>query len=122
MRNASTSVKVDKTAPTVTGTRNPAANANGWNNSNVTVSFSCTDTRSGVRTCSGPTSFTSNVSGQNVVGNGLDFAGNTSSTTVVVNVDKNAPTLSGAPAGSPNAAGWYNADVAVVWTCADTGG
>ena len=44
------------------------------------------------------------------------------STTVTVNVDKNAPAISGAPAGSPNANGWYNSDVTVVWTCSDTGG
>jgi hypothetical protein len=122
VRNASTSVKLDKTAPSISGSRNPVANANGWNNTNVTVSFSCSDGRSGVRTCTGPTSFTSNVSGQSVVGSAFDFAGLTSSTTVVVNVDKNAPTISGAPVGAPNSDGWYHAPVSVVWTCTDTGG
>src|SRR4029453_14819997 len=78
--------------------------------------------RSGIRSCSGPTTLTSNGAGQSVVGNALDFASNTHSTTVVVNIDKNAPTLSGAPATSPNAAGWYKADVSVAWTCTDTGG
>ncbi len=118
----SMTLKLDKTPPSITGSRNPAANANGWNNTNVTVSFSCSDGQSGIRTCTGSTAVTSNVVNQSVAGSALDFADNTTATSVIVNVDKNAPTISGAPAGSPNSAGWYNADVTVVWSCSDTGG
>src|SRR5204862_6174161 len=32
-------INIDKTPPTITANRTPAANAAGWNNSNVTVSF-----------------------------------------------------------------------------------
>ena len=39
----SVTVKIDKTAPTISHTQAPAANANGWNNSDVLVSFSCAD-------------------------------------------------------------------------------
>ncbi len=119
---SSLTVKLDKTAPTITGLRNPAANANGWNNSDVTVSFSCSDGRSGIKTCSSSTSFSSNVVGQPVVGSAVDFADNTSSATVIVNVDKDPPTISGSPAGSPNGAGWFDAPVTIVWACADQGG
>src|SRR4029079_13126151 len=33
--NGSVVIKLDKTPPTITSSRNPAANANGWNNANV---------------------------------------------------------------------------------------
>jgi hypothetical protein len=43
-------VKLDKTAPTVTGSRTPAANGHGWNNTDVAASFTTTDALSGVDT------------------------------------------------------------------------
>ncbi|MEK7404381.1 MAG: hypothetical protein AAB225_04675, partial [Acidobacteriota bacterium] len=36
-------VKVDKTPPVISGSRTPGPNAAGWNNTDVTVTFSCTD-------------------------------------------------------------------------------
>ena len=123
--NARTSqvvVKLDKTAPSISGVLTPAANANGWNNTDVTVRFTCTDGRSGIRSCTAQSTFTANVTGQMVNGTALDFASNTTSTSVTVNIDKNAPTISGAPVGTPNAAGWFNTDVVVDWSCSDTGG
>src|SRR5207248_693770 len=36
-------VKIDKTAPTISHTQDPLANVNGWNNSAVTVTFTCKD-------------------------------------------------------------------------------
>src|SRR5207249_10440555 len=43
-----TNINIDKTKPVITGGRTPAANANDWNNTNVTVSFTCADTGAGV--------------------------------------------------------------------------
>lgn len=116
-------IKLDKNAPTIIGSRNPVANGDGWNNTNVTVSFTCSDGVSGIRSCSGPTTLSSNGAGQSVTGNATDFAGNTASATVNnVRIDRNAPTISGSPVGSANVAGWYNNDVTVAWNCGDTGG
>jgi len=116
----SVTVNLDKTAPTITGSRLPAANAFGWNNADVTVSFSCSDGLSGVKSCTGPTTLSSNGAGQSVTGAAVDVADNTTSASVSnINIDKAPPTLSGAPVGSPNGAGWYNSNVAVLWTCAD---
>src|SRR6266702_4764282 len=113
-------VKLDKTAPTITGSRSPAANANGWNNADVTASFTCSDALSGVKTCSAPTTLSSNGANQSVTGTAADSADNSASATVSgINIDKSAPTLSGAPATSPNGAGWYNGNVTLHWTCAD---
>ena len=45
---------VDTTAPTIVATPSPAANANGWNNTAVTVSFTCTDSGTGVDNAASP--------------------------------------------------------------------
>ncbi|WP_270888869.1 OmpL47-type beta-barrel domain-containing protein [Pedococcus sp. 5OH_020] len=113
-------VKLDKTAPTITGSRTPAANANGWNNTDVTVSFAPADATSGVKTSSNPTTLTGSAANQSVTGTVTDNADNTASTTVSgISIDKVAPTLSGSPTTPANGAGWYNGDVAVAWTAAD---
>ncbi|KRC88264.1 hypothetical protein ASE25_15580 [Terrabacter sp. Root85] len=117
---ASVQVKLDKTAPTITGSRTPAANANGWNDTDVTVSFAPADATSGVKSSSAPTTFTTSAANQSVTGTVTDNADNTASTTVSgINIDKVAPTLSGKATTEPNAAGWYKGDVAVAWTAAD---
>src|SRR5207249_2752527 len=36
-------INIDKTAPAISGTRDPLANAYGWNNTDVSVSFTCDD-------------------------------------------------------------------------------
>lgn len=113
-------VKLDKTAPTITGSRTPAANANGWNNTDVTVSFTGSDATSGVKSSSSPATLTSSAANQSVTGTVTDNADNTASTTVSgINIDKVAPTLSGKPTTDPNANGWYNGDVTVAWTATD---
>lgn len=117
---ASVTVKLDKTAPTISGSRSPAANANGWNNTDVTVSFACSDALSGIRSCSGTTTLASNGADQSRLGAATDNADNTASATVgPVNIDKVAPALSGAPTTSANAADWYSGDVTIGWTCSD---
>ena len=105
----------DTTPPTITGSRTPAANANGWNNTDVTVSFSCTDNPggSGVATVSGPTTLSGEGAGQSVTGTCTDNAGNPASATVSnINIDKTAPTVS--YAGN---AGSYTVDQTVAITC-----
>ena len=112
----------DTTPPTLTAQRTPASNANGWNNGPVTVSFTCVDNPggSGVKSVSDPTTLTSDGAGQSVTGTCTDNAGNSATLTVdQINIDQVAPLLSGAPAAPPNAAGWYNGDVSVTWTCSD---
>ena len=118
--SAPVTVKLDKTAPTITGSRTPAANANGWNNTDVTVSFAPSDATSGVKTSSAPTTLSTSAANQSVTGTVTDNADNTASTTVSgINIDKVAPTLSGTPTTDPNAAGWYKGDVTVAWTATD---
>ena len=58
-----TSINIDRTAPTINGSLSPAANAKGWNNTDVNLSFTCYDywmgspgseQGSGVTGCSSP--------------------------------------------------------------------
>ena len=42
-------------APTLGGSQTPVANGNGWNNTDVTVTFTCGDALSGIATCTAPT-------------------------------------------------------------------
>ena len=89
-------VVTDTTAPTIVGAASPAANANGWNNTNVTVSFTCADEAggSGIASC-GPTPVAVSSEGTTTVtGTATDNAGNTSTTSVTVKIDKTAPTVS----------------------------
>jgi hypothetical protein len=119
--NGSVTVKLDKAAPTITGSRSPAANANGWNATDVTVSFTCDDALSGIKSCPGSTTLSGNGANQSVTGTAVDVANNSLSATVgSINIDKAAPTLSGAPTTSPNAASWYKSNVTIAWTCGDT--
>lgn len=95
-QTAMVKVTVDHTAPTITKVQSPSANGAGWNNSNVTVSFSCADTLAGVQSCSSPTTFSTDGASQQVTGTAVDKAGNSATTTATVNVDKTLPTASGA--------------------------
>ncbi|MBX7112182.1 MAG: hypothetical protein K1X87_10120, partial [Dehalococcoidia bacterium] len=118
----------DTVKPVITYTRLPAANANGWNNSNVTVTFSCTDDRSGIATdtASGPQVVSTEGVNQSVTSPGtcVDEAGNVADPVTVtgINIDKTAPTIMAAATSAPNGAGWYKTDVTVHFTCADSGG
>ncbi len=118
---ASVTVKLDKNAPSISGSRTPTANTNGWNNTDVTVTFTADDALSGVKTQPiSPVVVSTNGANQSVSGTAVDNADNSASTTVSgISIDKVAPTLSGAPTTVPNANGWYNGDVTVAWTASD---
>jgi hypothetical protein len=87
-------VRIDKTNPTITGSASPAANSFGWNNTNVTVSFSCADGLSGLDSCEADHTLNSEGAGQSVTGQAKDKAGNQASTTVSgINIDKTNPVV-----------------------------
>ena len=113
-------VNLDKTAPTITSVLSPSPNGSGWNNANVTVSFTCNDSVSGVDSCQSPINTTTEGANQNVNGTAKDNAGNTATATAVVNLDKTAPTITSVLSPSPNGAGWNNTNVTVDFTCSDT--
>jgi hypothetical protein len=92
-RNASqASMLLDQTPPTISAAVNPQPNAQGWNNTDVTVRFSCQDALSGVASCSSPVTVSQEGKDLEVRGETVDKAGNRSATTVRVNIDKTPPT------------------------------
>jgi hypothetical protein len=89
-------VKLDKTPPTITSGRTPATNAAGWNNSQVTVGFTCVDTLSGLAAGSppAPTVLSAEGANQSVTGTCQDLAGNSASTTASgINIDTTPPSV-----------------------------
>jgi hypothetical protein len=118
-------IRVDSSGPGIQHDAAPGANANGWNNSDVTLTFSCNDTGSGIAQClaavdDAPASPDSPVT---VTGDGAhkvhlsaaDRAGNTSGTDVAVNIDATKPTITFA--GND---GRYTVDQTVTITCTAT--
>jgi hypothetical protein len=97
--SASDTVKVDKTAPTISAVATTQPNANGWYNSNVTVHFTCQDALSGIRadSCSADQILSTEGSAVSSTAQTVqDAAGNTSaaSNVVTVAVDKTPPAVS----------------------------
>src|SRR5439155_8695704 len=110
---------IDRTAPTIAGSQSPPA-VGGWNKSAVTVRFTCSDSLSGVRTCSGPVALAGETAGTSVPGSAVDNAGNSGSTSWgPVRIDLTAPAISGAIVETANAAGWFSRPITVRFTCTD---
>jgi WD40 repeat protein len=114
----------DTTAPIAGPTQSLVANGAGWNNSDVTVTWNWSDeaSGSGIDTANCTTSSVS--SGQGTLTLSAickDLAGNTGNASYTVKIDSIKPTISAAATTLPNAAGWYNGDVTVHFTCTDTG-
>ena len=84
---------IDLTPPVASATVAPAANGNGWNNSDVTVTFSGNDTLSGIDFCNTPVVLSGEGAGQSASGSCTDLAGNVSTLAVAsgINIDKTAP-------------------------------
>lgn len=113
-------VLVDRTNPNMTYSISPVPNGNQWNNGDVTVTFNCSDTLSGIDTCSPPVTVSTEGANQTVTGMATDNAGNTSTASVTVNIDKTAPAISYSVIPAANSNGWNNGDVTVAFTCNDS--
>lgn len=98
---ASPAVNIDWTAPVITfGAQSPAANAAGWNNTDVSIPYSVTDSLSGVAGSSpgSPVVFTGEGSGLTATVTAVDYAGNVASAvTPAVNIDRTPPVIGGIP-------------------------
>jgi hypothetical protein len=111
-------IQIDRTAPSLSASLSPLANSSGWNNSNVTVHYTASDSGSGVASVTGDQLVS--AEGTNVVtGTALDNAGNSATTNVVVKLDKTQPSITPTLQPSPNSSGWNNSDVTVSWTATD---
>ena len=91
--NTSVTVNIDKTLPTITATVSPPPNGSGWDQTNPTVTFTCSDTGSGVAACTSPVTVTTEGANQLISGTVTDQAGNSASASATVNLDKTPPTV-----------------------------
>jgi hypothetical protein len=110
--------KIDKHAPEPPEyTLTPAPNGEGWNNTDVVVSFQDQGDNgpSGIDECSADVTVDTDTGGQVVTGTCTDKAGNTSEpTTVTVKRDTQAPNAPVATLDPPaNTLGWHQAAVTV---------
>jgi hypothetical protein len=86
-------VWIDRTTPEIQAVTLPPPNAEGWNATDVWVSFVSTDALSGVAATTDPVFVTTEGIAQEIVGTATDFAGNQASASAILNIDKTAPAL-----------------------------
>jgi hypothetical protein len=108
-------VKIDSTPPVINFSGwLPLPNANGWNNTDVTVDWSCDDATSSVAVFSNKhQTISTEGSGLTAISSCTDNAGNVATDTVLgINIDKTSPDVTVTLPPSFN--GWYNTDVTPV--------
>ncbi len=110
--------KIDRAPPTITAAAAPAPSAKGWNNTNVTVTFTCTDALSGVDLCDSPQVISREGIGVVATGDTVDKAGNHAQATKSLHIDKTAPTTPAGLTATTPAAGRID----LAWTAATDGG
>lgn len=110
---------LDNDPPVINATAAPAANAAGWNNASVTVTFTCSDATSGIASCPQPLTVTTQGANQVVSGTAVDNAGNTATASITLNIDETPPAIAANTSPQPNAAGWNNTDVTASFQCSD---
>jgi DNA-binding beta-propeller fold protein YncE len=86
-------IRIDKGNPTITASASPAPNSLGWNRTPVLVTFSCSDTLSGVALCGPPETIAREGRDISVVGEAADRALNQAQATVTLNIDLTPPTV-----------------------------
>ena len=87
-----TDINVDLTDPLISASASPPANDNGWNRTDVTVSYTASDAPSGIDLAAsdiGDDLLTAEAAGQSATGTAVDLAGNPASATASgINIDK----------------------------------
>jgi hypothetical protein len=92
-------IKLDRTPPTVSAIPERVADANGWYNRPVTVSFSGTDATSGIASCSSATRYGGpDLASASAAGSCTDNAGNLAPTSFAFKYDATPPSVFGVSA------------------------
>lgn len=113
--------KIDTDAPTVTGAApSRPADANGWFNKPLTVSFTGSDSTSGIASCGSASYGGPDSAGASVSGTCRDNAGNVSaSSSYAIKYDATAPTVAASTSRPPTAGGWFTSPVGVSFAGTD---
>jgi hypothetical protein len=111
--SASLTVKLDKTAPSISGIVDKTANSAGWYKENVIVSFTADDALSGVASVTEPITLTEGED-NSAIGTATDKAGNQSTTRLSgINIDTSKPEINVEDGGT------YTLNQVVEWTASD---
>ncbi|MBI3448975.1 MAG: hypothetical protein HY049_08690 [Acidobacteria bacterium] len=87
-------VRIDRTPPAITASQDPPPNASGWNNTDVTVTYTCADALSGLASCDTPAVITNEGQSQSATGAATDVAGNAAQVSVNgINIDRTPPSV-----------------------------
>lgn len=113
-------IHIDLTPPTISASALPAANANGWRRSIVTVSFDCADNLSGLASCTEDILIDTEGTGSSAVGTAVDLAGNSASDSVDgIDIDFTPPTITATALPLPGPDGLVEPPVTVSFVCTD---
>ena len=116
---ASLVVNIDKTAPAIALASRTPVNAAGWNNTDVALTWNCSDALSGPVVNQVSASLTGEGAAQHTIGTCADLAGHTASDTQSgINIDKTNPT-SQITTPANGAVYLLNAIVNAAYGCAD---
>src|SRR5207244_10787772 len=90
-------ISINKTTPTASASRDVPPNAFGWNNTDVTVTFSGNDSLSGIASCDAPITKSGEGTNQSASGTCKDKADNVSDPASVtgIDIDKTKPVHTG---------------------------
>ena len=106
-------VRIGLPRPTISAARSPAANADGWNNVDVTVTFTCVDPLAALVACPAQVIASAEGRDQSVTGSSALKGGGTVAATITgISVDKTKPVVS-----YTGNAGMYSADETVHIRC-----
>ncbi|HKY24142.1 MAG TPA: PxKF domain-containing protein [Gaiella sp.] len=114
----------DPSAPQITPSLVGTLGLNGWYRSDVTLTWLVQEPQSPTslaKTGCDPQSITVDQAATPYGCSATSVGGSSGPVSVVIKRDASAPTVTGAPSTSANAAGWYKAAVTLSWTCADVG-
>jgi parallel beta-helix repeat protein len=116
-------IHIDKTPPTVQGMPTTPPTGHGWHNADVTVQWVASDELSGVDPTMPPGDSLVGGEGAGLVAGPVtvwDLAGNSTTASHEVNIDRTPPTLEfGEPSPLPNAHGWNNTGVSIPFIAGD---
>ena len=105
----------------MTGSLARDPDGNGWYTKPVAFSFSGDGGPSGIASCTSGTYGGPDGGAVTISGTCTDGAGNSASSSLTIKYDATPPEVTAAPERQPDAAGWYNHAVKVVFTGKDGG-